>query len=216
MVSYDRTPVHRNITSAALGNINMYTDKEDYELILIENEPLGALNQKYQLFTLDHYIIKDKDIGISASRNLGAKLADKKSEYFCFIDNDVFVWEGWLPKLRSYIESGEWDAMWPHQCSTTREFVKKSYELDSDDAGNDDAGLILITREAFKRTGGWDKRFFSVYHELMFRKRMSNANVRIRCTNRVIITHLNGATTFNSDGFDKKYKKEGDLVQNIS
>lgn len=212
MVSYDRTPVHRNITSAALGNINMYTDKEDYELILIENEPLGDLNRKYQLFTLDHHIIKDKDIGISASRNLGAKIADKESEYFCFIDNDVFVWEGWLQKLRSYIESGEWDAMWPHQCSTTREFVKRSYK--EEERGNDDAGLILITREAFEKTGGWDKRFFSVYHEAAFRKKMSEAEIRVGCTNQVIITHLNGATTFYLEDFDKKIKKEGDFLHN--
>ena len=212
MVSYDRTPVHRNITSAALGNINMYTDKEDYELILIENEPLGALNQKYQLFTLDHYIIKDKDIGISASRNLGAKLADKKSEYFCFIDNDVFVWEGWLPKLRSYIENGKYDSMWPHQCSTTREFVKESYKKEA--PGNNDAGLILISRKAFEKTGGWDERFFSVYHEAAFRKRMSDANVTTGCTNQVIITHLNGVTTFNLEDFDEKISREGDFLHN--
>lgn len=208
MVSYDRTPVHRNITSAALGNIQMYTDKEDYEMILVENKPLGELNRKYQLFFLDHHIIKDRDIGVSASRNLGTKIADSKSEYFCFIDNDVFVWEGWLLGLRAYLESGLWDAVWPHQCQTTREFVKESYKPNSDDSGNDDAGLILITREAFEKTGGWDERFFSVYHDAAFRRRMSKAEIKIKCTNRVIITHLNGATTFNLEDFEEKMKKE--------
>ena len=96
MVAYDGDRTQRYITSASLGNIQMYTDREDYEMILVDNEPnrAGALNEKYQLFYLDHHIKEDKNIGVSASRNLGAKIADPNSEYFCFIDNDVFVWEG--------------------------------------------------------------------------------------------------------------------------
>lgn len=218
MVAFDKDYIHRHITSTALGNIQMFTDREDYEMILVDNEPTrgGDLNRKYQLFYLDHHIVIDKDIGVSASRNIGAKTADPKSEYLCFIDNDVFVWEGWLPKLRAYLESGEWDAIWPHQCMTTREFVKNSYDPNSNDQGNDDAGLILITRDAFEKTGGWDERFFSVYHDLAFRRRMSAAEIRVRATNRVIVTHLNGATTFDLEDFDKRIKKEGDALHGRS
>lgn len=212
MVSYDRTPIFRNITSTALGNIQMFTDREDYEMILVENEPLGALNRKYQLFFLDHHIVLDEDIGVSASRNMGAKAASSDIGYYCFIDNDVFVWEGWLPKLRFYLESGNWDAVCPHQCQTTREFVKRSYE--EEEPGNDDAGLLLMTKEAFERTGGWDERFFSVYHDAGFRKRMGAVGIRKYCTNQVIISHLNGATTFNLKDFRKKLKKEGDALHN--
>ena len=103
--------------------------------------------------------------------------------------------------------------MWPHQCQTTRQFVKDSYKPGSTDQGNDDAGLILITREAFEKTGGWDERFFSVYHESAFRRKMSIANLKVKCTNRVIITHLNGSTTFSLKDFDETAGRESKILQ---
>lgn len=214
MVAHDVSATHRYITSAALGNIQKYTDREDYELIFVDDQTTGArtdnLNARYHTIDIDKTIEVKEDIGISACRNLGVEKSDPLTKYLCFIDNDMFIWEGWLPKLRSYLESGNWDAIYPHQGATTREFVKKSYEKEG--RGNDDAGLILITREAFEKTGGWDEKFKSVYHDLAFRKRISRAGLRIWCTNQVIVTHLSGVTTFFSSKFNKNYSEEGDIL----
>jgi GT2 family glycosyltransferase len=213
MTAYDKDGAMRLVTSAVLGNIQKYTDRNDYELIFIDDKTASSvedLNERYHNISIDKRINVTEDIGISACRNLGAKKSDPMTKYFCFIDNDVFVWEGWLPKLRSYLESGKWDAIYPHQGSTTREFVKESYKKEG--RGNDDAGLILITREAFELTEGWDENFESVYHDLAFRKRMAAAGLSAWCTNQVLITHLGGATTFNSLKFNEKYQREGDIL----
>jgi hypothetical protein len=213
MTAHDADGVYRYITSAAISNIQKYTDREDYELVLVDDLTGGAgeeLNERYHNINLDKHIKITKDIGISACRNLGAKESDPLTKYLCFIDNDMFVWEGWLSKLRSYLEAGKWDAIYPHQGATTREFVKESYEKEG--RGNDDAGLILITREAFERTGGWDEKFKSVYHDLAFRKRMGRTGVSAWCTNQVIVTHLGGVTTFFSSKFDKNYSEEGNAL----
>lgn len=210
MVAYDQDEVHRTITATALANIQKYTDRENYELILVDNKPIGDFNRRHHLIDIDKHIKLDNDIGISASRNLGVKESNSITKYLCFIDNDVFVWEGWLNKLINQIETKNLDYIWPHQGYTTREFVKDSYQNDS--AGNDDAGCVLIKRESFNRVGGWDEKYGSVHHELAFRRRLSGFGLKGFCTNQVIITHLSGITTFFSKDFDKKYAEEGKLI----
>ena len=209
MTAFDFDDVHRLLTVATLGNIQKYTDTDDYELILMDICPKCDMNTRHHTTRIDKHIKMTEDVGVSVARNLGAKEADPNSKYFCFIDNDVFVWEGWLPKLRSYLESGKWDAVWPHQGPATREFVKESYIKEG--AGNDDAGCILITREKFEEIGGWDENFGSFLHDLGFRNKMSKVGVRIMCTNQVIITHPGGVTSFFQPNWQDKYTKEGGI-----
>lgn len=211
MTAFDFDCTHRLITVGALGNIQKYTDTDDYELILMDICPKCDMNTRHHTIRIDKHIKMSEDVGISKARNLGAKEADPSSEYFCFIDNDVFVYEGWLRKLRSYIESGRCDAVWPHQGPTSREFVLESYIKEGQ--GNDDAGCILITRKKFEETGGWDEDFVSFYHDKGFRDRMGKVGVRIMCTNQVIITHLGGITSFFQPNWEVKYNKEGESVE---
>lgn len=211
MAAYDLDQVHRYVTSAALGNIQKYTDRDQYELIFVDANPAAETwtNYKYHKIDIDKRIELETDPGISACRNIGAKAAEA-NEYICFIDNDVFVPEGWLPKLIEVMHKRNARYIFPHQGYTDREFIKQSYleEL----PGQDDAGLILMTREAFDTCGGWDERFGSVYHELGLRRRLGKHDIRGFCTNQVLITHISGITTFPSPKFDEWYTKEGSEI----
>lgn len=209
MASYDILRIHRYVTSAALGNIQKFTDPEDYELIFVDANPSTKdfMNYKYHLIKIDKYIDLETDPGISACRNIGAKHADPDNGYICFIDNDVFVNEGWLDTLKKVMKKHNARYVLPQQGQTTREFIKKSYI--EEHPGQDDAGLMLMTREAFDITGGWDERFGSVYHELGFRKKLGQHHIHGVNTNQTVMTHISGITTFDSPKFDEWYAKEG-------
>lgn len=212
MASYDTTQTHRYVTSAALGNIQKFTDRDQYELIFVDANPStkGLMNYKYHKIDIDKYIDLETDPGISACRNIGAKESDPENKYICFMDNDVFVHEGWLPKLIEIMKKRNLGYIFPQQGQTSREFVKQSYIQEAN--GNDDAGFILITREAFDKTGGWDERFGSVYHELGFRRRLGKYGILGFSSNQMVMTHISGITTFESPKFQEWYSKEGEEV----
>lgn len=184
MVAYDTVRLQRWITSACLGNIARYTDREDYELIFVDQGNGGELNTRFNYIDIDKHIKVPENIGCSAAMNMGAKQAT--GDYICFIHNDVLVWEGWLDTLRGFIEKGTSSIIMPHQGASSRKDVKRFYKEECP-SGNDDAGLILMTKEAFQKTGGWDERFKTIYMSAAFRMRFPE---QYYCTAKCLITHI--------------------------
>ena len=215
MCAYDRTEIARQITLAALGNIQKYTDSEDYELILVDNDPIAKeLYQKYQCIRADKHIVI-ADIGYSASMNLGAKESNSEFEYICFIHNDVFVWEGWLPKLIEELDRKQIDVIVPSQGHLTREQIKDSYK-NLDTRLDNDAGIMLMKKETFANVGGWDDRFGSVYHDGAYRKKIMQKGYILAPTSQVVITHLGWITLGqDQDKFEKLRTEEGSIYDNL-
>ena len=217
MCAYDTNDLQRNITSSAIGNIQKYTDTEEYELIVVDNHKKDTnwleIPKKYNCIKIDN-LIDIEDIGYSASMNLGASKADPATKYFCFIHNDVLVWEGWLNKLREYLDSGEWDAVFPSQGYFSRQDILDAYSGKRVTLDND-AGLTLITKEAFSTVKGFDERMKSVYQEMAFRKRMIHYQIRSTPTAKTIITHIGWATLgADDDAFERNRIEEGQFIDN--
>jgi hypothetical protein len=126
--------------------------------------------------------------------------------------NDVFVWEGWLSKLLYEIEGRGDGVVMPHQGITTRENVLKSYKERGH--GNDDAGMILMSRETFDKTGGWDERFKAIYQEVPFRSRFPRNFI---CADQYIITHIGCGTVYalTPEEENKAYEEEGNLFNKL-
>lgn len=189
--AYDTTRLQRWITSACLGNIAKYTERDEYELIFVDQRKEGLvpcpLNERFQKIDIDKWLKPKENIGCSAAMNLGAKNTSKNTEYLCFMHNDVLVWEGWLKTLRSFIEEDYCDVIFPTQSNYDRNDIKLMEKGDRHMRGNDDAGLILTTKEHFKESGGWDERFKTIYMEAAFRRRLSG---RVHCTAKCVITHI--------------------------
>lgn len=197
MVAFDKTDKDRQITAACLGNIEKYTDPNEYELILIDQEPIGTFEPErdrlpsgqFHFSTIDKYIVLDKNIGLSAANNLGASKAI--GEYICFIHNDVFVPPNWLPRLKYLLDNGAGGIIAPHQGIADYEFYKWS-SLPIEEVskkGNYDAGLLLMTMEDFNKSGKWDEDFWAVYPGHVFVDyRWRSAG--LHCTAGVTITHL--------------------------
>ena len=205
VVGYHKTPLSAHISMACLANITKYTDIEDYELILIEDVPEYNVRDDYHVLKIDKHIILDEYTNYSKKMNIAAKEA--QGDVLCFVQNDVFVWEGWLGGLRYYLDSGQGDAIIPAQFPCTRQQMLDSYDMTMDEGLNQgarDACMIMITREAFDRTGGFNEDL-QAFVEADFYERMSKAGVNQVTTNKVQITHLTLGTHYQDmKAFDKK------------
>ena len=200
-----------------LDHIRKFTNEGEYELIIIDPIPKHPIRDDYKtLFDGKNdfkHLKLDYDPGYTGGMNLGAKEAS--GEILVFIQNDVFVREDWLYDLRWYIEHG-WEAVWPDQVPRSRQYVLDTYERDFDDPeslkGGRDAGLLMITREAFERTGGWNEEL-GLLAEADFYQRMGKTGVKSTDTNKVLITHVMAATNLdllenNPDEYNKRMEAD--------
>lgn len=188
-----------HISMLCLDHIRKFTDLP-YQLIVIDPISHVGIRDDYGTLKLDNppesiWLKLDYDPGYTGGMNLAAKEAT--GDILVFIQNDVFIHEGWLKDLRFYIEVLGYEAVWPDQVPRDRQYVLDSYERDFDDPealkGGRDAGLLMITKEAFERTGGWNEEL-GLLAEADFYKRMGNAGVKSTDTNKVFITHIMAGT----------------------
>lgn len=216
MTTYIQEPFQAHLTMATLANITRYTDTEDYELILMSDSEKYPVRDDYHVLKIDRYE-KTHKVGYTKAMNMGAKLA--KGDYLVFIQNDVFVWEGWLKNLMWYLDNGVADCVVPDQCPRDRKFVKESYKMDHLTAsryGSRDAGLIMIRKSSFEKMGGWDENL-SLLAEKDFWQKMGQAGISQTDTCKVMISHIMAATNLDRlykkpDEYDKMMKHDADIL----
>lgn len=186
--AYDTDMAQRHMTMACLAAIRKFTDG-DYEIIVVDNEPIAAIRDEYKVLTPFDIVEVTPKLTVYESYNLGAERAT--TDYLFFIQSDVFVHEQTLNKLMAYFE--EFDMVFPQQVPISRDDVKKLYELkpgEIAEIGQRDAGLLGITREAFERAGKWDGRFRNMLGEAAFYYRCSDAGVSWVDRTNAFITHI--------------------------
>lgn len=214
VVAYDTTNRDRQMTGSCIGTIEMYTDREDYELIFVDQVPFQKLGEvsnpgvlkytpedvavgvwRYKPVVVDKYIETTENIGLSAAFNLGAKEATGK--YICFMHHDVFVPDNWLPKMVSALSQNR--IIVPHQGPTKREDVIRWSKMTHDELmlenGYYDAGMLLMTREDFLKTPGWDEDFKIVFPGRVFVHFICDSlGIGLYCTPEVNIIHFGART----------------------
>lgn len=196
MTAYIQSSVSAHITMAALANITKYTDPEDYELILIEDIPKFPIRDDYKVLKIDKHIILPEYTNYTKKMNLAAKEA--KGEYLCFIQNDVFVWEGWLDSFHYYFDNKLSECMIPDQFPQTRESIKKANAMTYEEGLNKGAPedcMYFMTKKAFKKIGGWNEKLMALIQR-DFYMRCQNAGVRVDSTNKIQVTHITLATHY--------------------
>jgi len=215
VIGYHKTAVSAHMTMACLANITKYTDTTDYELILIEDVPEFPVRDDYHVLKIDKHIILDEYTNYSTKMNLAAKEAI--GDVLIFVQNDVFVWEGWLKGLRYYLDNNLGEAIIPSQFPITRQQMLDTYAMTYEEGlnkGARDACMIAITKEAFARTGGFDDNL-QVFVEKDFYQRMSDAGVNQITTNKVDITHITLGTHYQDmDAMEKKMAHDSE-IQNV-
>lgn len=212
LTAHIQSSMQAHMTMACIANITRYTPRDEYELILMSADEKYPVRDDYKVLQIDRY--ERGNWGYTKSMNEGAKLA--KGEILVFLQNDVFVWEGWLTGMKLYIENGHAEAVFPDQCPRSREFVESSYIMTPLAAmryGSRDAGCLMITKEAFQKTGGWNEEL-SLLAEKDFYHRMAQAGVGITDTCKVMITHIMAATNLSKDQekYNAEMKHDADLL----
>jgi len=205
VTAYNQTAVSAHITMACLANITKYTDPEDYELILIEDIPQFKVRDDYHVLKIDKHIILDEYTNYTVKMNLAAKEA--KGKYLCFIQNDVFVWEGWLKSFLYYFDNNLAECMIPDQFPRSRGYIKEAnamtYEQGLDHGHKEDC-MYFITADAFKRIDGWNENLKALI-QVDFYKRCYDAGILVHSTNKIQVTHITLATHYQDMAeFDKK------------
>lgn len=208
MTACDSTALQRQITSATLGNISRYTDREEYELVLVDqaDNRHADLNQRHHHIEIDKHI-KIEPVGMSRAMNLGYK-ESSKHPYICFMHNDVFVQEGWLKTMREFVDRA--GIVMPHQGPSPREQILQFYS-EEDPKGNDDAGMVMMTRKLFEQTGGWDERFWNTFQDAAFRARFP---VGYYCTGKCLITHIGSINMYSREDYAREDPIWMDLKNN--
>lgn len=216
MTAHVQTPFQAHMTMASLANVTRYTNTDEYELILMSNNEKFPIRDDYKTLKIDQYI-KTEDMEYTKAMNEGAKLA--KGDYLVFIQNDVFIWENWLPDLRDYLEMEMCDVIIPDQMPRPRDFVLQSYEMTPAEAmqyGSRDEGLYMMTRKAFDKIGGFNENL-GLLHARDFYDRLAKAGLVQRDTCRVMITHIMAATNLDllhrdPEAYDKRMKHDADIL----
>ena len=197
MNSYIKNRMVANMTIASLSAIRMFTDTNpEYEIIVIDNEPEFQIRDDYETLKIDKYVKNEEDIGCYASYNLGASKAD--GENLVFIQNDVFVHEGWLKWLLYYTTKG-FDVVFADQYPKTRKHVLETYDMNPDSKsammGWRDAGCMLITKKGFDKVSGWPEGTKSaILSEKFMYERIGNGGLTWTDARKSIITHICAAT----------------------
>ena len=213
MTAYNQSVVSAHITMAALANITKYTDPEDYELILIEDIPKFDVRDDYKVLKIDKHIILDEYTNYTVKMNMAAKEAT--GEYLCFIQNDVFVWEGWLKSFLYYFDNKLSECMIPDQFPRTREYIKKADAMTYEeglDMGQKEDCMYFMTRDVFDRIGGWNENLKALIQR-DFYQRCEDAEVTVSSTNKVQVTHITLATHYQDmKAFDKKIHHDNEIL----
>lgn len=217
MQCFDFNRALRNMTIASLTDIRRFTPEGVYEIIVVDNTPKFPLRDGYEVLNIEKYIEqKQYDLGCFASYNKGAVIAE--GDVLVFIQNDVFVREGWLSAMRYYIDNNLADVVYPDQVPRNRKSVEKSYSLRPEEAmfGGRDAGMMMITKEGFDKTGGWDKRIKAsvIGWKQMFRS-IDKAGLRWTDTCKTFITHIAGGTNWmkSDEQFSKECNEEAEILK---
>ena len=209
---YDPTPWQRHMTMACLATIRKFTD-QPYEIIVVDNEPKFPIRDEYKVLNLDkeNVITNTKNQTAYYSYNQGA--AQAHGDYLVFMQNDVFCHERTINKLVEYLEG--YDVAYPQQIPITRDQVNQLKVNEIAPFGWRDAGMLAITKEAFKKTGGWDDRFNNLLGEAAFYKRIDNAGLSWTCQTTAIITHIMAGNNLMKDKelYAKQMDKDAKLLE---
>lgn len=200
--SYNPSHQQAHMTMACLAAIRKFTE-EPYELIVVENDnpTRNKVRDDYGVLRLDSDVVNifnEENRSVSYSYHQGAQVA--KGKYLMFIQSDVFVHEGTITKLAKYLE--KYDAAFPQQIPISREDVKQIYATPDGELthiGQRDAGLIVITKEAYERCGGWDIRTKNLLAEKAFWIRWDRTGVSWVDHTNAFITHIMGGSNWAKD-----------------
>ncbi len=166
------------VTMKCINYIREFNKKNTYEIIVIDN---GSTDNTPELLSKDEglvYIREQKNIGISKAYNNASKIA--KNNIFCFMHNDVFIFEkGWAVKIKDFLlrtrdagitgfygakrirKDGSFRGKTIVHSKKGSSLMRKSFEK----IAAVDGLLIAVQKSVFEKTGGFNEDFPIHYYD---------------------------------------------------
>lgn len=211
--SFSPLKSQRHADMAAVASFRKFTDPE-FEIIIIDNCQVHRFRDDYGVLAPYTLIENKENKTVYESYNQGAEIA--KGEYLVFTQSDVFVHERTINKLVKYLE--KFDVAYPQQVELSREQVKAIYDTPDGEptvTGYRDAGMLAITKEAFKKTGGWDGRFRNLLGEAAFYEKIEDAGLSWTAQTNAIITHIMAGNNLSKPGeiYNEEMAHDAELLK---
>ncbi len=95
---------HLSLTKACLASIEQYTEKDTYEIIVVDNNSSDGTRD--WLLTQPHFklILNSENKGFPKGCNQGIQIASKENDIL-LLNNDTIVTENWLKNLKICLDS---------------------------------------------------------------------------------------------------------------
>lgn len=190
-------------TGNCIGSIREYTNQDDYELIVIDNgSPIKPPN--LNSYYADKVIQNEANLGVTKAWNQGIRASF--GEYIVLINNDVQVYDSWLPTMKACLNEGGLDLVMATPMYSNTEPFARSLESDQHfmrysgkyvkDSFSEfrDFSCVMFKKSLLEEIGVFDEDFFAYCSDSDFIKRMELAGKKWASTKMVATHHVSDAT----------------------
>lgn len=156
MLNIDRYWMGRYVLEHILSNCGI--DRNDYELIILDNGSKDNRTIEYLSNIADTFIKSEENIGCAKGFNKLFRLA--KGDYICLIGNDILLSDGWLKELIYYNETIENSGICGVYCEGEKgNLVNKNGHDVYMRPSNTIDGITLFNRKLLDIVGGFNEAF---------------------------------------------------------
>lgn len=185
-----------DLTEVCIDSILKYT--KDFELILVqegEDEEITKLLKSYDA----KYIQNKEPKGFAGALNTGISIADKDTDYYCFLNNDTVVTPNWLDNMLKAFDNKEVGLVSPTFTSTSsRQSVEWNDGREFDyiyDSLKLMGVCFLIPKKVIDEIGTWDESFgLGGEEDYDMCIRIANAGHTLCIARKSFIYHYGGAS----------------------
>lgn len=185
------------LTSTCLKSIIENLPKEEFEIILIDNNSnvsdLALLKNRFGGQV--RIIANDKNLGFARANNQGAKFA--RGDYLFFLNSDTIISQDILTSLKEYLQKDQTiGIIAPQLVHEGGEEQTYSYGLNKKNGEISwvSGAALIIRKKLFVKIGGWDEKFFMYFEDRDLCRRVINEKYKITRNLETKIIHLVGGS----------------------
>lgn len=212
-----------HFTGNCIGSIREHTNKKatPYEIILVVNGNNSAIQKMDEALMKNTYadkiIVNEENLGFAKAVNQGIRAA--KGEYIAIVNNDVQVFDNWLPLLTECLIELDLVMATPmyglpfaravEANGITYKYLSLKHtrdeRLDLIDSFSDfvDFSCVLTRKALFEEIGTFNENFFMYGEDLDLLRRMRREGKTYASTKLVNTTHIIGSTATAIDGMSE-------------
>jgi GT2 family glycosyltransferase/SAM-dependent methyltransferase/glycosyltransferase involved in cell wall biosynthesis len=221
---------HAELTRACLTSIRDNTTHVSYEVILVEDAADEETKRLLDGVSGAKILRNEENLGYLRSMNKGASVAHGR--WLVLFNNDTEVTRGWLSAMLACAESADDIGVvtpkfiYPDGClneaggiiwrdgtgvnygrGDSPDLFQYEYRRETDYGS---AAALMVSRELWKATGGFDERYVPMYYEdtdLCFEAR--ERGLRVLYEPEAVVIHIEGATAGNDvESSYKRYQEQ--------